>query len=102
MPYRSRFIELSITSVAKLNCQAQTGLKAVTGVASVARVFARPSNLPALEASLAALGARFPGAHLFRYLDKVPTVADDSTVFPTATLVGDVRIDAGVSIWFGG
>ncbi len=70
-------------------------------MASVARVFQRPANLAALEASLAALSSRFPGAHHMRYLDKVPTVAEGSTVFPTATLVGDVRLDAGVSIWFG-
>jgi carbonic anhydrase/acetyltransferase-like protein (isoleucine patch superfamily) len=30
-----------------------------------------------------------------------PTVADDAFIAPTATLVGDVRVEAGASIWYG-
>jgi carbonic anhydrase/acetyltransferase-like protein (isoleucine patch superfamily) len=40
-------------------------------------------------------------AQLIRFRGKVPTVAEDAFVAPTAVLIGDVRVEAGASIWFG-
>ena len=36
-----------------------------------------------------------------RYLAAVPSVSDAATVFPSVTLIGDVRLAARVSIWHG-
>src|SRR5579884_3771598 len=33
--------------------------------------------------------------------DKRPRVAPDAYVAPTATLIGDVTVEAGASVWFG-
>ena len=43
------------------------------------------------------------GARLFLYEfeGKRPTIADDAFVAPNATLIGDVRIEAGASVWYG-
>lgn len=60
-----------------------------------------PADLPALEAALQALRARFPGATFLRYRDTVPTVADDAFVAPGAVLVGDVRLGPQASVWPG-
>lgn len=60
-----------------------------------------PADLPALEAALQALRARFPGATFLRYRDTVPTVADDAFVAPGAVLVGDVRLAPQASVWPG-
>src|SRR5439155_25784423 len=38
---------------------------------------------------------------LFEYEGKRPTVADDAFVAPTATIIGDVTIEAGASVWYG-
>ena len=38
---------------------------------------------------------------LFSYEGVGPTVADDAFIAPTATLVGDVRVEAGASVWYG-
>jgi carbonic anhydrase/acetyltransferase-like protein (isoleucine patch superfamily) len=37
----------------------------------------------------------------FAFEDRVPVVHPEAFVAPTATLVGDVHVEAGVSIWFG-
>jgi carbonic anhydrase/acetyltransferase-like protein (isoleucine patch superfamily) len=37
----------------------------------------------------------------FAFEDRAPVVHPDAFVAPTATLVGDVHIEAGASIWFG-
>ncbi|ORX02427.1 gamma carbonic anhydrase family protein [Mycolicibacillus trivialis] len=37
---------------------------------------------------------------LFSFEGKSPTVAADAFVAPTATLIGDVTIEAGASVWF--
>lgn len=68
---------------------------------SVPRVAGPPDDLPALEAALADLRARFPGAILQRYLDRLPRIGEDCYVAPGAALVGDVRLDDGASVWFG-
>jgi carbonic anhydrase/acetyltransferase-like protein (isoleucine patch superfamily) len=39
--------------------------------------------------------------HLFEYEGKRPVIADDAWVAPTATLIGDVTIESGASIWYG-
>ncbi|MBL4687285.1 MAG: gamma carbonic anhydrase family protein [Nannocystaceae bacterium] len=36
-----------------------------------------------------------------RYLDRAPTTTDSTYVAPTAAIVGDVRLAADVSVWFG-
>ncbi len=33
--------------------------------------------------------------------DKVPSIHPDAFIAPTATIVGDVRIEAGASVWYG-
>ncbi|MGH9064359.1 MAG: gamma carbonic anhydrase family protein [Acidimicrobiales bacterium] len=38
---------------------------------------------------------------LFALEGRAPTVHPDAFVAPTATLVGDVRVEAGASIWYG-
>jgi carbonic anhydrase/acetyltransferase-like protein (isoleucine patch superfamily) len=37
----------------------------------------------------------------FSFEGKSPTVHDDAFVAPTATLVGDVTVEAGASVWYG-
>ncbi|MCX4242904.1 gamma carbonic anhydrase family protein [Paraliomyxa miuraensis] len=72
-----------------------------TVVDSVPMVAGPPDGLEALEARLVALRERWPGVIVGRYLDRVPHVADDAWVAPGAALVGDVRLGAKVSVWFG-
>lgn len=38
---------------------------------------------------------------LFSFEGKAPTVHPDAFIAPTATLVGDVTVEAGASIWYG-
>jgi carbonic anhydrase/acetyltransferase-like protein (isoleucine patch superfamily) len=38
---------------------------------------------------------------LYEYEGKRPTIADDAFVAPTATVIGDVTIEAGASVWYG-
>ncbi|HEY0638308.1 MAG TPA: gamma carbonic anhydrase family protein [Pseudonocardiaceae bacterium] len=38
---------------------------------------------------------------LFSFEGVSPTVHPDAWIAPTATLVGDVRVEAGASVWFG-
>ncbi len=38
---------------------------------------------------------------LFEYEGVRPTVADDAWIAPTATLIGDVTVESGASVWFG-
>lgn len=40
-------------------------------------------------------------ANLFEFEGKRPVVADDAWVAPTATVIGDVRIESGASVWYG-
>lgn len=39
--------------------------------------------------------------NLFEYEGKRPTIADDAWVAPTATVIGDVTIESGASVWYG-
>ena len=68
---------------------------------SVARVDGPPPDLKGLEAHLAGLRTRFPGAILTRYLDRVPQIAEDCFIAPGAAIVGDVRMGPESSVWFG-
>ena len=65
------------------------------------RVHSKPENLAALDAKLADLRAKHPGAIFDRYLDRTPSVADDALICAGAAVVGDVRIAEGASVWFG-
>jgi carbonic anhydrase/acetyltransferase-like protein (isoleucine patch superfamily) len=38
---------------------------------------------------------------LFEFEGKRPTVAPDAFIAPTATLIGDVTVEAGASVWYG-
>jgi gamma-carbonic anhydrase len=38
---------------------------------------------------------------VYPYRGVWPTVADDAFIAPTAVLIGDVRVEAGASVWFG-
>jgi len=38
---------------------------------------------------------------LFEYEGTAPVIAEDAFVAPTATIIGDVTIEAGASIWYG-
>src|SRR6478735_6741321 len=38
---------------------------------------------------------------LFEFEGRRPRIADDAFVAPTATVVGDVIIEAGASVWYG-
>lgn len=38
---------------------------------------------------------------LYPYRGKRPTIAPDAWVAPTATLIGDVTLESGASVWFG-
>lgn len=68
---------------------------------SVALVTGPPADVLALEARLDALRARFPGAIVARYLDRVPVAGERVHVAPGAALVGAVTLADDVSVWFG-
>jgi carbonic anhydrase/acetyltransferase-like protein (isoleucine patch superfamily) len=38
---------------------------------------------------------------VYEYEGKSPTIAEDAFVAPTATIIGDVTIEAGASVWYG-
>jgi carbonic anhydrase/acetyltransferase-like protein (isoleucine patch superfamily) len=38
---------------------------------------------------------------VYEYEGKSPTIAEDAFVAPTATIIGDVTIESGASIWYG-
>ena len=38
---------------------------------------------------------------LFEYEGRRPTIADDAFVAATATIIGDVTIESGASVWYG-
>jgi carbonic anhydrase/acetyltransferase-like protein (isoleucine patch superfamily) len=39
--------------------------------------------------------------NLFEYEGKSPVISDEAWIAPTATLIGDVTIEAGASVWYG-
>ena len=38
---------------------------------------------------------------VYAFEDKVPSIAEDAFVAPTATIIGDVTLEAGASVWYG-
>ena len=38
---------------------------------------------------------------LFSFEGKSPTIAPDAFIAPTATLIGDVTVESGASVWYG-
>jgi gamma-carbonic anhydrase len=58
-------------------------------------------NAAELDARLEPMRARFPRAHIDRYLDRLPSIEETCLVAPGAALVGGVRLGADVSIWYG-
>lgn len=40
-------------------------------------------------------------ANIFPFEGKTPQIADDAFIAPTATLIGDVVVEEGASVWFG-
>jgi carbonic anhydrase/acetyltransferase-like protein (isoleucine patch superfamily) len=38
---------------------------------------------------------------IFEFEGLRPTIADDAFIAPTATLIGDVTVEAGASVWYG-
>ena len=55
----------------------------------------------ALDRRVEELRHRFPRAIIDRYLDRVPSAGQGAFVAPGASLVADVRLGMGVSIWYG-
>ena len=41
------------------------------------------------------------GMQLFSFEGHTPKIAPDAFIAPTATLIGDVTVEAGASVWFG-
>lgn len=39
--------------------------------------------------------------NLFEYEGIAPTIAEDAWIAPTATVIGDVTIESGASVWYG-
>lgn len=39
--------------------------------------------------------------NLFEYEGRAPVIAEDAWIAPTATLIGDVTVESGASIWYG-
>lgn len=72
-----------------------------TVVDSVPLASGPPAERDALEARLQGLRERFAGVIVERYLDRIPTLADDVHIAPGAAIVGDVTLGAQVSVWFG-
>lgn len=73
----------------------------VVGEGTVPRVYAQPAHVYSLERALTELRLQHPGAIIERYLDRVPSIADDALVCTGAAVVGDVRIAEGASVWYG-
>ncbi len=72
-----------------------------TVVDSVEIVTGPPRDVAAIEAQIAALRLRFPGAILERYLDRVPRVGERVRIAAGAAVVGAVTLADDVSVWYG-
>jgi len=84
-----------------LLCYGAAVMASRTIVDSVRTVDGPPEGLERLEAELAELRQRLPGAIVARYLDHVPRVGQHVFVAPGAAIVGDVTLGDRVSVWFG-
>lgn len=72
-----------------------------TVVNSVALVEGPPADVTELEAALGDLRHRHPGAIFGRYLGQIPTLHESVWIAPGAAVVGDVRLSAASSVWYG-
>lgn len=72
-----------------------------TVVDSVEIVTGPPRDVAAIEAQIAALRRRFPGAIVERYLDRVPRVGERVHIAAGAAVVGAVTLADDVSVWYG-
>jgi gamma-carbonic anhydrase len=72
-----------------------------TSTSSVGLVDGPHPAAAALEAVLTELRRRFPRATIDRYLGKLPALGERVLVAPSAAVIGEVRLGADVSIWFG-
>jgi len=72
-----------------------------TVVDSVEIVTGPPRDVAAIEAQIAALRRRFPGAILERYLDRAPIVGERVRIAAGAAVVGAVTLADDVSVWYG-
>ena len=59
-----------------------------------------PANLTGLERELEALRRAHPGAIFRRYLDSVPRVGASVFIAEGASIIGDVILGEGVSVWY--
>jgi len=71
-----------------------------TRTTSVPLVDGPPADVPALDATLAELRRRFPGAILDRYLGRLPRLGRDVLLAAGAALAGEVILEDDVSIWY--
>jgi len=71
-----------------------------TRTTSVPLVDGPPANAAALDAAIAELRRRFPGAIVERYLDRLPRVGRDVLLAAGAVLAGEVILGDDVSIWY--
>ena len=60
-----------------------------------------PENVALLDERLAALRARYPGAVLRRFRDRIPDIHPTAFVAEGAVVVGDVKIGPESSVWYG-
>ena len=63
----------------------------------------QPSHdvLARAEARLAALDQRFPSVTFAHYLGETPEIEVGAWVFPSAAVIGNARLAAQASVWFG-
>ena len=73
----------------------------VVGESTTPRVGSPPLNVNELQRQLAALRSRYHGAIFDRYLDRVPSVDSSAHICAGAAIIGDVRVAAGASVWYG-
>ena len=71
-----------------------------TRTTSVPLVDGPPADAPALDATLAELRRRFPGAILDRYLGRLPRLGRDVLLAAGSALAGEVILEDDVSIWY--
>lgn len=55
----------------------------------------------ALDRRLGEMRLRFPRAIIDRYLDRLPSAGEGAFIAPGASVVADVRLGVGVSVWYG-
>ena len=68
------------------------------GCAAARHPGALPAGRPGRRVAQAVHHGRVP---LFSFEGLAPTVSPEAWIAPTATLVGDVHVEAGASIWYG-